>query len=110
LAALKISELLAFFAIYIIWGSTYLAIRHAVETIPPLMTAGIRHLIAGLIIYAWARREPFWIALLMPPAQGSRVSWRIAVGLAQGCSVSRFSCRGTCSPPGRPRCGGPQRF
>ena len=34
-------------AIYIIWGSTYLAIRYAVETIPPLYTAGFRHLLAG---------------------------------------------------------------
>jgi drug/metabolite transporter (DMT)-like permease len=56
MATLRIPELLAFFAIYVIWGSTYLAIRHAVETIPPLMTAGVRHLIAGLIIFAWARR------------------------------------------------------
>src|SRR5271165_1483970 len=45
---------LAFVAIYIIWGSTYLAIRYAVETIPPLVTAGIRHSIAGGIMLAWA--------------------------------------------------------
>ena len=38
---------LAFAAIYLVWGSTYLAIRYAVETIPPLVTAGIRHTIAG---------------------------------------------------------------
>lgn len=42
-----------FFAIYIIWGSTYLAIRYAVETIPPLYTAGMRHLVAGSILLAW---------------------------------------------------------
>jgi drug/metabolite transporter (DMT)-like permease len=51
-------ELLAFFAIYVIWGSTYLAIRDAVETIPPLLTAGVRHLVAGLVlsaIYVWVR-------------------------------------------------------
>src|SRR5580704_4582378 len=48
---------LAFVAIYVIWGSTYLAIRYAVETIPPLVTAGIRHSIAGMImlVWAWAR-------------------------------------------------------
>jgi drug/metabolite transporter (DMT)-like permease len=46
--------LLAFAAIYIIWGSTYLAIRYAVETIPPLITAGGRHLIAGSVLFAWA--------------------------------------------------------
>lgn len=45
---------LAFAAIYIVWGSTYLAIRYAVETIPPLVTAGIRHSIAGGILFVWA--------------------------------------------------------
>ena len=45
---------LAFVAIYVIWGSTYLAIRYAVETIPPLVTAGIRHSIAGGIMLSWA--------------------------------------------------------
>jgi drug/metabolite transporter (DMT)-like permease len=45
---------LAFVAIYVIWGSTYLAIRYAVETIPPLVVAGIRHSIAGGIMLTWA--------------------------------------------------------
>ena len=45
---------LAFVAIYVIWGSTYLAIRYAVETIPPLVTAGVRHSIAGGIMLSWA--------------------------------------------------------
>lgn len=45
---------LAFAAIYLVWGSTYLAIRYAVETIPPLVTAGVRHAIAGTIMLAWA--------------------------------------------------------
>jgi drug/metabolite transporter (DMT)-like permease len=46
---------LAFFAIYVLWGSTYLAIRVAVETVPPLFAAGIRFAIAGTILYLWAR-------------------------------------------------------
>jgi drug/metabolite transporter (DMT)-like permease len=46
-------EILAFLAIYLIWGSTYLAIRYAVETIPPLYTAGVRHLTAGTILFLW---------------------------------------------------------
>jgi drug/metabolite transporter (DMT)-like permease len=50
---------LAFAAIYLVWGSTYLAIRYAVETIPPLVTAGIRHSIAGGIIFAWAWARGF---------------------------------------------------
>src|SRR6202035_5343405 len=42
-----------FFAIYAIWGSTYLAIRYAVETIPPLYAAGIRHLTSGTVLLLW---------------------------------------------------------
>ncbi len=55
---------LAFLAIYVIWGSTYLAIRCAVETIPPLVTAGIRHSIAGAIMLAWA-----WLRGFRPTKQ-----------------------------------------
>jgi drug/metabolite transporter (DMT)-like permease len=51
---LAIKMALAFVAIYVIWGSTYLAIRYAVETIPPLVAAGIRHSIAGGIMLTWA--------------------------------------------------------
>jgi len=49
----------AFAAIYVVWGSTYLAIRYAIETIPPLVTAGIRHSIAGAIMLAWAWARGF---------------------------------------------------
>src|SRR6266852_4812165 len=51
--ARRLEVLLAFFTIYAIWGSTYLAIRFAVETIPPFYTAGIRHFVAGIILLAW---------------------------------------------------------
>jgi drug/metabolite transporter (DMT)-like permease len=44
---------LSFLVICLVWGSTYLAIRYAVETIPPLYTAGARHLVAGGILFAW---------------------------------------------------------
>jgi drug/metabolite transporter (DMT)-like permease len=47
----KFKTLLAFGAIYIIWGSTYLATRYAIETIPPLMMIGVRSLAAGTILY-----------------------------------------------------------
>lgn len=50
----RVALLLAFFAIYVVWGSTYLAIRYAVETIPPLIVAGVRHSVAGLVLLAWA--------------------------------------------------------
>ena len=47
--------LAAFAAIYLIWGSTYLGIRFAVETIPPFLLGGARFLLAGGILYAWLR-------------------------------------------------------
>lgn len=47
--------ILAFAAVYIIWGTTYLAIRFAVETIPPFLMGGLRFLLAGVLLYAWAR-------------------------------------------------------
>src|SRR5882672_6487843 len=47
--------LLAFAALYLIWGSTYLGIRFAIESIPPLLMAGVRYFLAGLIMYAIAR-------------------------------------------------------
>lgn len=50
---------LAFAATYLVWGSTYLAIRYSVETIPPLVTAGIRFSIAGSILFVWAWMRGF---------------------------------------------------
>src|SRR5579859_707632 len=57
--AYSIQLALAFAAIYLVWGSTYLGIRYAVETIPPLVAAGIRHSIAGTILLAWAWARGF---------------------------------------------------
>ena len=45
----------AFAAVYLVWGSTYLAIRYAIESMPPLTMAGTRFLIAGGMLYLWAR-------------------------------------------------------
>ena len=41
--------------VYVVWGSTYLAMAIAIETIPPLLMAGVRYVIAGSLLYAWAR-------------------------------------------------------
>ncbi len=46
----------AFAAVYLIWGSTYLAIRFAIETLPPFLMAGVRFTIAGGLLYGWTRR------------------------------------------------------
>ena len=45
----------ALLALYIVWGSTYLAIRFAVETMPPFMHASLRFLISGVILFIWRR-------------------------------------------------------
>src|SRR5580698_557714 len=49
----KLALFLAFFVIYVVWGSTYLAIRYAVESIPPLLVVGVRQGLAGLAIFGW---------------------------------------------------------
>lgn len=45
----------AFAAVYVIWGSTYLAILYAIDTMPPFLMAAVRFLIAGALLYAWSR-------------------------------------------------------
>jgi drug/metabolite transporter (DMT)-like permease len=50
----RMEAIFAFLAIYLIWGSTFLAIRFAIESIPPLFTAATRHLVAGSILLGWA--------------------------------------------------------
>lgn len=62
--------LAAFAAVYVIWGSTYLAIRFAIETLPPLLMAGARFLLAGAIVYGFLR--------LRGEAAPSRRHWRSA--------------------------------
>jgi drug/metabolite transporter (DMT)-like permease len=51
----KLKIWIALLTIYLVWGSTYLAIRFAVETIPPFLMAGTRFLLAGSILYIWRR-------------------------------------------------------
>jgi drug/metabolite transporter (DMT)-like permease len=52
---MKLKIWISLLLVYLIWGSTYLAIRYAVETIPPFLMAGTRFLTAGLIFFAWRR-------------------------------------------------------
>jgi drug/metabolite transporter (DMT)-like permease len=62
--------LAAFAAVYVIWGSTYLAIRFTVETIPPFLMAGVRFVVAGGVLYAFMR----WRGTAKP----TRVEWGAA--------------------------------
>ncbi len=71
---MKIRIWLALIVVYITWGSTYLAIRYAVETMPPYLMAAARFLISGLVLYIWRR-------LAGDPAP-SRRQWRSAAIVA----------------------------
>lgn len=51
----RIKVIIAFAALYVIWGSTYLGILFAIRSIPPFLMAGTRFFIAGLIMFAIAR-------------------------------------------------------
>ena len=46
---------MAFLAIYVLWGTTFLAIRIAVREVPPLFAAGSRMLLAGAVLFGWMR-------------------------------------------------------
>ncbi|HEX7896526.1 MAG TPA: EamA family transporter [Planctomycetota bacterium] len=61
---------LAFASVYLCWGSTYLAMRVAVESMPPFLMAGSRFILAGSLLYAYARRRG-----AAPP---ERIHWRSA--------------------------------
>jgi len=60
----------AFAAVYLMWGSTYLAIRFAIETLPPLVMGGVRFFVAGVILYVAAR----WFTGIRPTTR----HWRDA--------------------------------
>jgi drug/metabolite transporter (DMT)-like permease len=74
LRSLSLPALLSFFAIYFIWGSTYLAIRISVEYLPPLFAAGVRFFVAGGALYLFAQHK----AEAWPTAR----QWRNLAGLS----------------------------
>ena len=61
----------AFASIYIIWGSTYLAIRYAIQTLPPFIMGGMRFLASGVLLYIWARYRG--------APRPTRLHWRNAI-------------------------------
>jgi drug/metabolite transporter (DMT)-like permease len=67
----KAKMLAAFAAVYLVWGSTYLAIALGIETIPPFLLMGLRSLIGGAILLGWARSR----ALGSDQAMSRREDW-----------------------------------
>ena len=71
---MKIRIWLALIIVYITWGSTYLAIRFAVETLPPFLMVATRFLISGLLLFIWRR--------LAGDPLPTRLQWRSAAVVA----------------------------
>jgi drug/metabolite transporter (DMT)-like permease len=65
--------LASFAAVYILWGSTFFAIRIGVESLPPLVLAGLRHLSVGLVFYPVFRRVSREKPTLTPPSGARRL-------------------------------------
>lgn len=84
---MRLPVLLAFAATWLIWGSTYLGIAFAVAELPPFIVAGVRNLVAGLLLYAWLRwrgaerptaahwRRSLIIGLLLLGVGNGAVTW-----------------------------------
>ena len=80
----RIAIVAAFVALYVIWGSTYLGILLAIQSIPPFLMAGVRYFLAGIIMFAFARfqeapkpaRETWRSALVIDPSHyGARLRY-----------------------------------
>jgi drug/metabolite transporter (DMT)-like permease len=78
--------LIAFGLVYVVWGSTYLAIRVGIESFPPLLLAGARHLFTGLLLYIGLR----WKTGVRPTA----AHWRTAA--ITGCLLLFVGNGGVC--------------
>lgn len=91
--------LLALLGVYLIWGSTYLAMRFAIQAMPPLLMAGIRYLVAGgvmLVVLALLKRpmpsprqwrHTGWVGMLMLLGGNGAVCLALELGLSSGLSA-----------------------
>jgi drug/metabolite transporter (DMT)-like permease len=70
-APTKIRIIIAFAALYLVWGSTYLGIRFAIESIPPFLMAGSRFLLGGMIMFSIAWSQGAW--------KSSWANWRVSL-------------------------------
>ncbi len=91
--------LLALLSVYLIWGSTYLAMRFAIEAMPPLLMAGVRYLVAGAVMFAvlclmkkplptrrqW--RHSGWVGVLLLVGGNGAVCLALERGVASGMSA-----------------------
>ena len=76
-----LSVALALGTVYIVWGSTYLAIAYVVETLPPIMAGGIRFTVAGSLLLAFLLAQAWWRRRRAPESRLVRprlIEWRTA--------------------------------
>jgi drug/metabolite transporter (DMT)-like permease len=74
---------LALAVVYIVWGSTYLAVHVALESFPPLLLSGLRNLFAGIGLFVFAaRRKPVWPTLV--EVRNAGIVGTMLVGLSSG--------------------------
>ena len=81
-APATVSVIVALGTVYIVWGSTYLAIAYVVETLPPFLAAGARFLVAGLLLGAFVIAQDRWRRGRGAPSSVRRprwVEWRTAL-------------------------------
>lgn len=118
---LRLQILVAFAVVYLVWGSTYLAIRIGVRDIPPALLAGVRNVIAGVLIMGiacvrertWPRNPMHWLhalvmGLLMVTLGNGLVTWaEVQVHSNQAALIASTSALwvaglGTFGPKGHP--------
>ncbi|HEY8178415.1 MAG TPA: EamA family transporter [Candidatus Limnocylindria bacterium] len=76
-----LSVALALGTVYIVWGSTYLAIAYVVETLPPIMAGGVRFTVAGSLLLAFLLAQARWRRRRAPESRLTRprlIEWRTA--------------------------------
>ena len=82
----------ALIAVYLIWGSTYLAIRYAVETTPPFLMAGVRFMISGAFLYVLRRAAGDPTPKPLEWRNAAIIGTFLLVGGNGGCSLGRTVC------------------
>lgn len=78
---------LALGVVYVVWGSTYLAIAIAVETLPPLLYAGLRFALAGILLTAWLAFRRVDLRISRPELAGAAVVGILLLAIANGLVV-----------------------
>jgi drug/metabolite transporter (DMT)-like permease len=91
---MNVKILLSFAIIYLIWGSTFTAIKYGLDTFPPFMLAGIRYCLAGCIFLMMAKWKDFKGMSLMDMAKEFRVGILLTLGNAGVCWAEQYMSSG----------------